>query len=261
MSIAYDPAPSPDGAEPSFPPLFTGVRTPVGVDPLAKAAAAAGAPDGVAAGTLFWSDRDDALDAALALAPENALGDAMAMVFAVANGLGDAIGALTPPEVALTWEWPDIVKVNGARCGTVRAEAAGRDPEATSPWLVVGVTIQIAARSDAEPGRDPSVTALIEEGCADLTRQRLLESWSRHSLVWINRWLDDGFRPLHDAWVARVERRGETVDLAYAGARREGLFLGLDERGGMLMKTPDGVETLDLVHMLDHPRRWPDGIA
>lgn len=256
MSIAYDPAPTPDGAEPSFPPLLTGVRLPHGVDPLTKAAAAASSAEGVDAGTVFWSARADALDAAIVLAPEAPLGDAMAMVLAAANGLGDALGALTPPEVSVTWEWPDRLKVNGADCGAFRIEAAARDAEATPAWLAIGVTVQIQSSSREEPGADPTKTALVEEGCADLTRTRLLESWSRHTLVWINRWLDDGFRPLHDAWVGRVERRGETIGSDYGDGAAEGVFLGLDERGGMILKTTTETVVRPLTEMLDKPRRW-----
>lgn len=255
MSVAFDPAPRPDGAEPSFPPLMTGVRLAAGVDPLAKAVAAADGPDGVAGGTVFWADREDRLEAALALAPETALNAAMAMLFAAANGLGDALGALAPPEVAVTWEWPDLVKVNGAECGAFRVDAATRDPSATPNWLVVAVSVHVAASAAAEPGVDPTVTALAEEGCAEIGRTRLLESWSRHTLVWINRWLEDGFRPIHDAWVARVERRGEPVAFTFGGQTRRGVFLGLDEAGGMLLKTESGTESLPLTGLLGHPRR------
>ncbi|MEL6979467.1 MAG: biotin/lipoate--protein ligase family protein [Pseudomonadota bacterium] len=258
MSIAYDPAPTPAGAEPSFPPLFTGERVPSDVDPLAKAVAAAGRPEGVEAGTLFWADRDDRLEAALVLAPEAPLKEALAMLFAAANGLGDALGALSPPEVAVTWEWPDLVKVNGAACGVFRVEADARAPEATPQWLVIALSLTMTPAHDAEPGADPTVTALSEEGCGDIGRTRLLESWSRHTLVWINRWLDDGFRPIHDAWAARVEGRGEAIGLTHAGAARRGVFLGLDETGSMLLKTEAGVEALGLEALLNHPRAAPE---
>ncbi|MBX2856816.1 MAG: hypothetical protein KTR21_17650 [Rhodobacteraceae bacterium] len=257
MSIAYDPAPHSDGAAPSFPPLLTGVGLPAGVDPLAKAATAAGSAEGVEAGTIFWSEREDAMDAAIALAPETPLAESMAMVLVALNGLGDSLGALTPPEVAVTWEWPDLIKVNGARVGVLRADAATRDTAAVPDWLAVGVTLQLAPISGAEPGEDPTITALWEEGCVDLTRTRLLESWSRHMLVWINRWMDDGFRPVHDSWVGRVERRGEAAVFDYGGEQRDGMFLGLDEQGGMLLKTGSATEALSLTQMLDHPRSWP----
>ena len=32
-----------------------------------------------------------------------------------------------------------------------------------------------------------------------------MESCSRHFLVWVNRWQDDGFKPLFDAWMHRLD--------------------------------------------------------
>ena len=66
------------------------------------------------------------LSAAVALAPECALEDAMAMVFATALGFSDALGALAPPEVAVHMVWPAGLRVNGARCGGLRAAASTR---------------------------------------------------------------------------------------------------------------------------------------
>ncbi|MEO1293566.1 MAG: biotin/lipoate--protein ligase family protein [Pseudomonadota bacterium] len=241
-------------ADPVFPPLLSGERVPEGVDPMDKAVIAAEA--GVDAGTIFWSPRADQLRAALVLAPEAPLRDAMAMVAVVANGLADALGALAPPEVAVTFDWPGQIKINGAHAGVLTAEASSTDPDGEPHWLVIGVTIQLAPMLD-EPGRDPRVTALVEEGCAGLTALALLESWSRHTLVWINRWLEDGFRPVHDAWIGRVDGRGEFVRLRSNGSLAEGLFLGLDDLGGMLLKSEAETLALPLTGMLGHPHAWP----
>lgn len=206
------------------------------------------------------SEREDVLDAAFVLAPEAPLGESLSILFAVQNGFGDALGALAPPEVAITWVWPDRIRVNGADCGVFRVDASTRDLTATPNWLIAGVTLQMASPLSIEPGHSPSTTALIEEGVGDLTRTRLLESWSRHCLVWINSWLEDGFRPVHDAWIGRVEEKDAVVSLTHGGASRRGVFLGLDDRGGLLLKSGDDVAALGLEAMLDHPRRWePDG--
>ena len=71
-----------------------------------------------------------------------------------------------------------------------------------------------------------------------------MESWSRHTLVWINRWLDDGFQPLHAAWRDRAWEMGE--DLPGGGA-----FMGLDELGGMLVKTSRSTEIRPLTTLLE----------
>jgi len=251
--VAYDPSPPRAGEAPTFPPLLSGERVRPGIDPFEKAIAAARTAD---PGTVFWSPDEAIMQAALVLAPETTLDRTMAMVFAAACGLNDALGALAPPELAVHHVWPDAVKANGAFCGTLRAAsdatAAGDAPN----WFVVSVSISIAA-GDVEPGGSPEITALAEEGCAHLTTIRLLESWSRHTLVWINRWLEDGFKPLHDAWLSRAEGHGGEVVFEHGGTVRRGRFIGLDEFGDMLLETPDGTRQLSLLCMLKSPRAWP----
>jgi biotin-(acetyl-CoA carboxylase) ligase len=238
---------------PSFPPLMHGEPVRPGTDPFEAAIAAARNAD---PGTVFWSPDPGTARAALVLAPETTLDRSMAMVFAAACGLNDALGALAPPEMALQHVWPDAIKANGACCGVIRAAADSLEPTGRPDWLVVSITV-LLAHGDDNPGRTPEITSLLEEGCVDLTAIRLIESWSRHTLVWINRWMDDGFQPLHAAWLARADGRDAEVALDHGGTMHRGRFLGLDEFGDLLLETVDGTHKLSLLSMLDGPRDWP----
>lgn len=261
MSVAFDPAPAEPGAAPVFPPLLSGVAVAAGADPMAKAIGAAAS--GVDAGAVFWSEREDRLDAAVVFAPETPLRTALAMVIAAEVALGDALGALAPPEVGVTWVWPDRARVNGADAGVFRAAASTRDLDAVPNWLAVAATVQIASLFDdgvtgIEPGRRPDLTSLYDEGCATISRTRLLESWSRHLLHWVHRWEADGLRPLHDAWRGRAEGIGATGRFQIGGRAEEGVFVGLDEDGALLLRDASGAATaLALAEMLDAPRTWP----
>ncbi len=212
------------------------------MDPFAKAVAQAAL--GADPGLVTWTRDEAAMRAALVLAPEAPLEHAVSVTFAVALGLGDALGALAPPEVAVHYVWPATVKVNGGDCGRLRAAASTTDPSAEPDWLVVGVHVDYLMPDMDEPGRSPEQTCLAEEGCIEVTPPRLLDSWSRHTLVWINRWLDDGLRPIHDAWRARAWKIGEPL-------ADGGLFVGLDDAGGMLVRTGTTTELRPLSSMLE----------
>ncbi|HSF94074.1 MAG TPA: biotin/lipoate--protein ligase family protein [Thermohalobaculum sp.] len=227
---------------PSFPPLLRGEETLPGMDPFAKAVASAAL--GADPGLVCWARDAGALRAALVLAPEEPLERAIGAVFAVALGLGDALGALAPPEVAVHYVWPGGIKVNGADCGRLRAAAATSDPRAEPDWLVVGVEIPYLPQSGDDPGRRPDQTCLAEEGCIEVTPLKLLESWARHTLVWIHRFLDDGFAPLHAAWRERAWEMGSELP-------EGGLFVGIDELGGMLVKTARTTELRPLTALLE----------
>jgi len=232
---------------PSFPPLLKGEETPHGMDPFAKAVASAAL--GTDPGLICWARDETALRAAMVLAPEAPLECAIGITFAAALGLGDALGALAPPDVAIHYVWPNGFKVNGADCGAMRVAASVADPKAEPDWLVIGIEMPYLPPSETEssttePGLRPGQTSLIEEGCIDVTPLNLLESWSRHTLVWINRWLDDGFQPLHSAWRERAWGIGQMLPDGR-------LFMGIDELGGMLIKAPKATELRPLTTMLE----------
>ena len=225
---------------PTFPPLLRGLPA---SDPFA--AACAEAAGGGEPGTVAFDVRSD-LAAAIVLAPEVALEGAMAMWPACGLALRDALGALGPPEMAVAFDWEGGLRVEDALCGRVRAAASTRDPEAVPDWLVVGIAV--AWRLDlAEPGLAPGRTALMEEGCGDLSPARLLESWSRHLLFWIHRWEEDGAAPLHAEW------QGSLADL-----RPPARALGLDERFGLLLRAEAGPRLVPLSSRLEAP---PDPTA
>lgn len=233
---------------PVFPPLFRGEAVPRGADPMEKAIASAAL--GIDAGLVFYDLDAKTLRAAIVLAPETALGEAMAMVLAAANGFSDALGALAPPEVAVHMEWPGTIRVNGARCGEIVAAASVRDPEAHPDWLVIGLTLAIDFGPDAEPGEDPDRTALWLEGCRDVEPLRLLEAWTRHFLYWITTWEDGGMAKVHADWRGRAHKLGEDVTVALPGRTEAGTFVGLDEAGGLLLRQGGETKLLSLSEML-----------
>jgi len=236
-------------ADPVFPPLLSGEAVPHGTDPFAKAIAAATV--GCDPGLIFHDAHADALEAAIVLAPEAPLEDAMAMVFVAAVGFADALGALAPPEVGVHFLWPGGFRINGARCGHLRAAASTSDPRDEPDWLVIGLSIPFRFQGDQQPGEDPDQTVLFEEGCAEVTPAHLLESWSRHFLLWMNTWFDGGMTRLHADWRGRAYNLGEEITLSLADEDHRGTFVGLDEKGGMLLRKGTETRLIPLTAFLD----------
>jgi biotin-(acetyl-CoA carboxylase) ligase len=217
---------------PVFPPLFSGLSTEDNPFTFAMERA----ENGCDTGLVTYNLKAHTLQAAMVLAPDVALKKAAIMMPICGIGFQNALGALAPPEVAVHLVWSGGIKVNGARCGDLRMAAASDDPEAVPDWLVVGVTLALWPPSD-DPGDTPDQTALYSEGCADVDAVALLEAWVRHTLVWINRWGDEGTKPVHAEWRGLVDGLDEAIE---QGGHR-GKFIGVDEDFGMLLK--DDAET------------------
>ena len=223
---------------PRLPPLFCGVALEAGADPLAKAHALA--LTGCDAGTLVHAISERWLRAALVLAPEMPLSRAMAALIACELGLQNALGALAPPEVAVHLTWDGRIRVNGGECGHFRALAPESAPDAMPDWLVIGFALRLRPEGGAEEGLSPDRTSLHQEGCGAILPERLLESWARHTLLWLNR-LEAGEREaLQREWRPLVEEIGRKVALDLGGRRHEGLFVGVDADFGMLLRDGAG---------------------
>lgn len=229
---------------PGFPPLMRGEAVTGATDPFdhARALAALGC-DG---GTVVHNIQADRLRAALVLAPEVPLADAMAMLPVCGIGFQNALGALAPPEVAVHLGWDGAIRVNGALCGGFRVAASTCDPKSEPDWLVIGLDLPLIRTADA-PGDTPDVTALYDEGCADVGAVQLLEAWARHTLIWINRWSEDGNAPLHKEWLGLLHGVGEPVTRAGCSGR----FLGTDDRFGMLIRDAETTHLVPLTDVLE----------
>ena len=234
MSLYYEDAPADENEPPQLPPLLTPIAVAEGQDVLAKALSSATTAD---VGTVFYSEAVNVMDVAIVLGPEVPLRQSGQMLYALMIGLGDAIGALAPPEVVVTYQLPGYILLNRGRAGAVRIvsdPSAGR--EDVPGWLVVAATLDLSARTGSEDvWRDPAgleYTSLAEEGGSFISRTRLVESSCRHFMAWVNRWQDDGFKPLHDLWVQRLQSDGEMI--LSDGSPAD--WVGLDEDGAALIR-------------------------
>ncbi len=235
-------------AEPTFPPLLKGVEVDIGDDPFEAAIDLADA--GCDAGIVTYDITQEYLRAAIILAPEVPLSEAMAMLIACGIGFANALGALSPPEVGVHLGWDGTIFVNGAACGKLSVASNVYDPDEEPDWLVVGLSVAMFPANDLEGGETPDETTLFQEGCDEVGPVQLLESWARHTLVWINRWSDDGPGPLHAEWSGMAYGLGSGITTDVAGETITGKFLGADEDFGMLIKTNTSTVVKPLTELL-----------
>lgn len=231
-------------SSPTFPPLFSGQAVEGQIDPFEKACVEA--VRGCDAGLVVYNLGANELRGAMVFAPEVSLEAAMAMLPLCGVGFQNALGALAPPEVAVHLEWAGGLRVNGARCGRLRAAASGKDPEAEPDWLVIGLEVPLWPASD-DTGHTPDQTALYAEGCVEVDAARLLEAWVKHTLVGINGWQDEGVAPLHGNWRALAHGLGEPVEIL----GKRGTFLGVDEKFGMLVRDAETTHLIPLTKVLE----------
>ena len=214
--------------DPQFPPLLTGHAAGKAEAPLV--AAYKGIQEGkFGAGDLVWSRNLDRAVVAIILEPDVSLDVAVEMIPVSMVACGDCLGVLTPPQVGVTFHWPGTIRVNNGRVGGVRAaiDIGTGSPEQNPDWMIIETDIRLKhSQRHFEPGQEPDITALTEEGCPDLTRTEFIESYSRHFLTWLNNWQEDGFKPVHDSWIFRTEDLNQEIEFSSGDNTHRELFLG-----------------------------------
>ena len=237
---------------PVMPPLFQPLAVTPEIDPFERARQIA--VEGAEAGTVLWSIGQDACQAAVVLAPEHSLEASLPIVLVAMLGLGDALGALLPPVVSVTFGWPDRIEVNGGAVGGVRMVSAPTEAASEVPdWLVVGYGIAGRARSGgSEPGQRPDHTTLADQGC-EIACMDLLEAFARHFLAWINRWQGDGVGPVRQAWLSRAAALSASIEIGRGEHKKQGIFTGLTDSGSIRLVKNGITQTMSLEEAIKAP--------
>ncbi len=233
----------------SLPPLLT-AHVAVSAAPAEEVARLGAEAGRYGAGDLVWQADGEGVSVALVLEPEVPPEICRQMLFVATVATGDAIGALIPPEVGLTWDWPSTLRANDGIVGRIGLEMSETlDAEGAPNWLVVSLKVAVRdiGGNGAEPGHTPERTTLYDEGCGEIAAEDLVCAWARHLLTWIDTWQQEGFAPVREAWTFRARGREDgEVAIDRGGVIHRGRVLGLDDRGGLLLETGSGMVLLEL---------------
>jgi biotin-(acetyl-CoA carboxylase) ligase len=159
------------------------------------------------AGTLVYVGRFDVAEFAVVLEPADPLIRARRVFYAGMGALADAIAAAAPPETAIHIKWPDALYVNWGFVGGGRLAWPESTGEANVPaWLVFGATIRTAWSKRIDPGLSPELTALDEEGFAEVTSKQIVESFARNFMHAFDVWQESGFSSAVRPYLDRLAR-------------------------------------------------------
>jgi biotin-(acetyl-CoA carboxylase) ligase len=232
MSLYYEPDPANENDPPLLPPILTPIPVVKNVDVFAKAIAVAGKSE---TGTVLYSENPEYVEVAIILSPEVPKIKCNQMLYIMMVASGDAIGALAPPEVAVTYAFPGFIFLNRGEAGLVKIEVApSNDDQLIPDWMVVGLKLRLNNNIEINENEiHADITSLADEGGGYVSRTRAIESLSRHFLAWISQWEDEGFKPVTEVW---NKRREETKVITLKNDQQVS-WVGLDENGLAIVKS------------------------
>lgn len=149
-----------------------------------------------------------------------------------------AVGALRELNVqGVSLKWPNDLMANDAKLGGILTEYQGGT-------VVIGIGINVNLEDRLRPsvaaGRIGRVVDLASIVDRTPSRESLSAVLVEHLVLTVEGFADKGFPQFHDAWRASDWLLGRDVIVELSGGRLRGTADGIDERGALVVVTPDG---------------------
>ena len=214
----------------------------------------------VGAGTLVHVGRFDLAEFAVVLEPDEPLRTARRAIYTGMGALGDALAAIAPPKRAISFDWPDGVRVDGGLVGGGRlAWPSGVLEDEPPAWLVFGVMIRLITMGEDEPGLRP-LAAALDEGSDSLDGGVLAEHFARHLMAAFDASQEKGFGEVARNYLSRLV----TAELGKVGEGEHPNVIrqDIDQDGNLLLRyvSTGKVERRSLAGALAAPS-WLDPVS
>ncbi len=163
------------------------------------------------------------------------------LCFVAALALDDALLALAPElDARFRLKWPNDGMLDGAKLAGILVEATTRG---AATQVAIGIGVNVAHHPE---GLVYPTTSLAASGFA-IGRDALFAALSRSMVTALAIWnRGKGFDPIRAGWLARAYGLGGPMVVRADERRVEGIFVGLDGQGRLILDTPDGRQFLNV---------------
>ena len=142
--------------------------------------------------------------------------------------------------VAATIKWPNDVIVNGRKVAGILTEMAAEVDRVQWVVLGVGVNLNIAAEDLPDDLREIATSIAAERG-EPVPRALFTAALLGGLEEWLDRYEDEGFGPVRDAWRSLSGTLGREVRVSMAGGEISGIAEDIDESGALLVRGAAGL--------------------
>jgi BirA family biotin operon repressor/biotin-[acetyl-CoA-carboxylase] ligase len=180
-----------------------------------------------------WQTLGGNLAATLLLSPDKPAGECAQLAFVAALAACDMLASYAPM-ARFTLKWPnDVLAEERKIAGILLESESGTGGKAA--WLVIGFGINLAAYPGDLPAISLAGLGVTPPACQEAVR-RLADAFQK----WYERWRLEGFGPVREAWLARAAGLGSRLRVRLPREEFDGVFLGIDEAGALLLTRPNG---------------------
>jgi len=182
-----------------------------------------------------WQSRTGNLSATLLLRPDRPIAQCAQLSFVAAISVTELVAGYAPfADVRV--KWPNDVLADERKIAGILLESAS-NTGVCPDWLTIGFGVNLAWHPENVEFPAISLAGLgASPPPARDALARLAASWER----WYQLWMQHGFEPIRDAWLARAARLGMRLRARLAGGETTGVFEGIDEEGALILRESPG---------------------
>jgi BirA family biotin operon repressor/biotin-[acetyl-CoA-carboxylase] ligase len=159
------------------------------------------------------------------------------LTFLSAVAVARAISETTAlqPEI----KWPNDVLVGGRKVAGLLNEMSAETEKIN--FIVLGIGININMRQDQFPEdlRHPATSLALEAG-RDISRLDVTRALLTALDDFYDAYLAHGYDPIREEWLSRCTMNGREVRVTFQNSVQEGMVMGIDEDGALLIRLHDG---------------------
>jgi len=182
-----------------------------------------------------WLASEGDLHCALILRPEFDRSTALQLLYVAALSVGAVLSENVSPMTTLHYRWPNEILLRQGKAGSLRV--SGKPTPAGFDWLVLSLDLNVEKTPESVSF---AAAAVHPDGECDVARVVLLENYCRYFLRTINRWAEDGFSPILNAWLQRVPDIDQFFRVRFQHSVVEGMLERVNDQGAAVVRTDAG---------------------
>lgn len=164
-----------------------------------------------------------------AFAPQLTLVSAVAAAETISGYLNKA------PEV----KWPNDILINSKKVAGILTEMASEADRINFVVIGIGVNVNMTKKMIPEALRQIA-TSMKEETGMEISRIDFIQTLYLNMERWYKEYLKHGFEPVRTAWISYFRMAGKAVKVQDMNRVREGIAIGIDGDGALLLREKDG---------------------
>jgi len=159
------------------------------------------------------------------------------LTFVAAVAVAEAVGGFSPTRPVV--KWPNDILIGGRKVAGILLEMDAEPDHVHFVVIGVGINVNVRAR-DLPAGVSPGATSLVDERGGEVSRCELVRELYSRLERWYKAYIKEGFEPVARAWRGYFHSEGSPVRVEVFGRSIEGICLGIDAGGALLVRTASG---------------------